>query len=245
MTNEIKQSILTLKEIAHLQDKASTMQQFQLVTSISQQYKGLILLLELLIERNESPKTELLYLDGIILKSIYTCQIESLQLALNKYLPNGIINLDSEYSINYRPLYVSLISNDFKEANTLTQNYLNQLAQLHNKNKRQWLYFTDIFRLPEKDLQTIDQLWNIYSNGKFGFSIQRKIWLYNNKDWEKFWHIIGWKINQKYARYPNEFIWDNTAPIGHLPLFNQMRGVQVLETLFTHPVWNKEVYTRT
>jgi hypothetical protein len=61
--------------------------------------------------------------------------------------------------------------------------------------------------------------------------------LYNNKNWDKFWHAIGWKINKRNIRYPQEFIWNNNAPKGHLPLFNQIRGVQVLASLFVHPAW--------
>ncbi len=154
---------------------------------------------------------------------------------VNKYFKEGVVKLRSSSDIDYKPLYRSLISHNFKTANQLTQKYLNMLAGLNSDQKRQWLYFTDVLNFPTQDLRTIDSLWTIYSGGQFGFSVQKQIWINNNKNWEKFWHTIGWKNNKKNARYPNEFIWDTTAPTGHLPLFNQLRGVQVLAKLFMHP----------
>lgn len=240
MINNINKKILELEEIAHLKDSLSVKQQTNLVKTISQNSQGLILLFELLINRQIHKQKDISYIDGIIFKCLYNCKIEDLRIKLYQELQEGIVKLKSIHNIDYQPLYIALVSNNFRKANELTQLYLKQLAKLNKDNQRQWLYFTDIFNLPTQDLQTIDQLWTIYSTGKFGLSIQRRIWLYNNKDWEKFWHTIGWKVNKKNLRYPNEFIWDNTAPTGHLPLFNQIRGVQVLATLFMHPAWEKE-----
>ena len=237
MINNINKDLLVLKEIAHLEDSSSITQQTKLVKKVSQDLTGIINLFEMLISRQVNAKQQISYLDGLIFKCIYNCNVKQLKTKLNQYLKEGIVKLESDHNIDYKPLYTSLVSNNFKKANELTQIYLNRLAGLNTDNQREWLYFTDIFDLPIKDLKTIDTLWKIYSVGQFGFSIQRKIWLYNNKDWEKFWHAIGWKVNQKNLRYPHEFIWDNTAPTGHLPLFNQIRGVQVLATLFVHPAW--------
>ena len=235
--NETNINLINLKKISDLTDLSSIKQQTELINRISQSYNGLMILFELLIKRQTDKSLKISYTDSIILKYIYNCKIDTLKKKLNRYLAKGIVKMESEHDIDYTPLYQSLVSNNFKNANRLTQEYLNTLAKLNRDNKRQWLYFTDIFNIPNKDMITIDQLWNIYSFGKFGFSIQRKIWLYHNRDWEKFWHAIGWKINKKNLRYPHEFTWDNNAPIGHLPLFNQIRGVQVLASLYIHPAW--------
>lgn len=235
--NDTNKNLINLKKIADLTDLSSIKQQINLINCISQSRNGLMILLELLIKRQTEKSLKISYMDSIILKYIYNCKIDTLEKQLNRYLAKGIVELDSEHDIDYTPLYQSLVSNNFKNANKLTQEYLNTLAKLNRDNKRQWLYFTDIFNIPNKDIITIDRLWNIYSFGKFGFSIQRKIWLYHNKDWEKFWHTIGWKVNKKNLRYPHEFTWNNNAPIGHLPLFNQIRGVQVLASLYVHPAW--------
>ena len=235
--NDIDRHLIKLKEIADLTDLSSVQQQQSLINNIGENSNGSIILLELLITRQKKQTFRTSYTDSIIYKYIYNCKVEALQKKLDKYLAKGIVELESEHNIDYTPLYKSLASNNFKYANKLTQEYLNTLAQIDQEKKRQWLYFTDIFNIPVTDIITIDKLWTIYSLGKFGFSVQRKIWLYSNKDWEKFWHKIGWKINKKNLRYPDEFTWTNNAPDGHLPLFNQLRGVQVLASLFIHPAW--------
>lgn len=233
MNTEVSASINQLKQIAHLQDPLSIRLQIKLVRRISQCPTGLTELLELLIARRLKEINSVNCVDGIIFKELYNSNTIALQEKVKQYFRNGIVKLESSNNINYEPLYKSLIVNNFKAANYLTQKYLNKLAGL--SQKRKWLYFTDILNFPATDLKTIDTLWTIYSEGQFGFSIQKQIWIYNNKNWEKFWHKIGWKVGKKNMRYPNEFIWDTTAPIGHLPLFNQLRGVQVLAALFTHP----------
>jgi hypothetical protein len=45
-----------------------------------------------------------------------------------------------------------------------------------------------------EDLQYIDQLWLKYSNNKFGYSVQRKIWESEiiNQDYQDFAMVMGW-----------------------------------------------------
>lgn len=235
MNTEINNSISQLKKIAHLQDPFSIQQQVALVERISVFPAGLSELLELLISRRLKHRDALSYVDGIIFKQVYNSQAIALHRKIKKYFQYGIVTMESSNNINYQPLYESLMSNNFQKANHLTQKYLHILAGLSQNKSRQWLYFTDVSGFPVQDLKTIDTLWTIYSRGRFGFSIQKQVWIYNNKNWERFWHKIGWKIDKKNVRYPHEFTWDASAPMGHLPLFNQLRGVQVLAALFTHP----------
>lgn len=233
--------LTTLKNIAHLEDFFSVKQQSELIKQIGSNTPGLFQLLDLLIDRRINKTAKLSYIDGTILKYLHTSQIIYIKKQLHTFFEEGVVELKSSLFINYKPLYSSLLSNNLQEANLLTNQYLQELAGLHNNNepKRQWLYFTDIITIPSTDLNTIDTLWRVYSGGKFGFSIQRQIWLYNNKSWDKLWNVIGWKINNTTARYPNDFTWNYNAPQGHLPLFNQLRGVQVLSTLFMHPAFTK------
>jgi hypothetical protein len=103
--------------------------------------------------------------------------------------------------------------------------------------QRKWLYFSEVENFPIADLQTINTLWFIHSQGKFGFSVQRELWLSLSKNWEKLWPKIGWKTGNNWTRYPHEFTWDLSAPRGHLPLSNQLRGVRVIASLLSHPAW--------
>ena len=43
-----------------------------------------------------------------------------------------------------------------------------------------------------KDLQTIDALWRAASGGKFGYSVQKELWIQNRRYWEKFFKAIDW-----------------------------------------------------
>ena len=240
MTNDISKKVNQLNEIAHLKDPFSIQQQQKIIREIGSHPGGTPLLLDLLINRKLDQAKPPSYIDSIILKSLLNPQASEIRNKINQYFQEGVVELKSSNSINYRPLYESLILSKFKIANELTLKHLNTLAGIKQDQVRQWLYFTDVMNLPVKDLETIDKLWTIYSEGRFGFSVQKQIWIYSNKDWEKFWHKIGWKINKKNIRYPSEFTWDKKAPAGHLPLFNQIRGVQVLTALFMHPAIKSE-----
>nr|YP_009244140.1 hypothetical protein Gele_132 [Gelidium elegans]AMK96382.1 hypothetical protein Gele_132 [Gelidium elegans] len=198
------------------------------------------LLADLLVEKCIFNKELPDYLDGIIFEILRKTNNRSVLNKLNSYFQDGLIELRSSLKIDYQPLQDQLMLQNFKEADKLTQLYLCKLADLSDSSERNWLYFTDVFTLPSEDLLTIDMLWRLYSRGKFGFSIQRKIWLSNEYNWEVFWSKIGWKDLGNPRRYPNDFIWDINAPEGHLPLFNQLRGVQVLSALFNHSVWDIE-----
>lgn len=39
--------------------------------------------------------------------------------------------------------------------------------------KRDFVYFTDVKEIPSTDLATIERLWNQFSGGKFGYSVQK------------------------------------------------------------------------
>ena len=38
---------------------------------------------------------------------------------------------------------------------------------------RNFVYFTDVKNMPSTDLATIERLWNQFSGGKFGYSMQK------------------------------------------------------------------------
>ena len=198
-------------------------------------------LLNILIKRRLINKDNLLLLDGLVFEYLSISKITKIKDQVNYNFPTGIVPLKSSLKNNYQKLQELLTKKKFKEADQLTHKHLCNLAGLDKKNNRNWLYFTDISYIPSEDLFTIDLLWQIYSQGKFGFSIQRKIWILNNYNWNILWQKIGWVRQGIMCRYPQEFIWNINAPVGHLPLFNQLRGNQVLLSLFEHIVWNTNI----
>ena len=157
---------------------------------------------------------------------------------LNQSYPTGILPLESVQNLDYRPLQTALANQAFEEADDITRNNLCQLAG-DGAAQRQWLYFTEVEKFPSLDLHTINALWWLHSNGRFGFSVQRKLWLAAGKEFTKLWPKIGWKEGNIWTRWPKGFTWDTSAPVGHLPLLNQLRGVRVAESLYNHPVWPK------
>ncbi|NJK37768.1 MAG: hypothetical protein HC825_00475 [Oscillatoriales cyanobacterium RM1_1_9] len=156
--------------------------------------------------------------------------------ALQSHFPRGLVPLNSTVGIDYSPLQDLLVQLKFQAADKLTLEKLCELAG-PKAVERGWLYFSEVKQFPPVDLQTLDTLWRVYSEGKFGYSVQRKLWLSLDKNWEKLWSKINWRKPSGWTRYPQEFTWDLSAPPGHLPLSNQLRGVRVIEALLQHPAW--------
>nr|YP_009732211.1 hypothetical protein [Gracilaria spinulosa]QHS70707.1 hypothetical protein [Gracilaria spinulosa] len=231
-------SIIT-QQVTSLSMSVDIIQQLKIIKQIMQSGKvGQEALLNFLVNRCIIQKKNVEVLDGLIFEFLYFYSTDDIKKRLNSYFSCGLIDLKPSLQLNYQPLQDLLINHNFQKADKLTQFYLCSLADLDRKYSRSWLYFTDIFSLPSEDLYILDKLWRVYSRNKFGFSVQRKIWLSLNCNWEKLWIHIGWNKNGIPLRYPGEFIWNTDAPDGHLPLFNQLRGVQVIAALFNHSVWS-------
>ncbi|MBD2109201.1 GUN4 domain-containing protein [Nodosilinea sp. FACHB-13] len=198
--------------------------------------EGVEALTATLVGRKDEPPT---ILDGKIFQVLYATEQENLRHSLAQHWPQGRMPTPSEQGVDYGPLQALLIQQDFEEADRMTLAKLCELAG-PTAVKRKWVYFTEVEQFPVEDLRTIDRLWLIYSEGKFGFSVQRRLWLSLGQNWDKFWPRIAWKDDNIWTRYPGGFIWDLSAPDGHLPLSNQLRGVRMMAALLAHPAWSEE-----
>jgi hypothetical protein len=87
----------------------------------------------------------------------------------------------------------------------------------------------------------MDQLWVKYSNGKFGFSVQKQIWLelggkldgeYDRDTFRKLGDRVGWRKNGEWLSY-GSYTFSTNALSGHLPALEALggRGVWVLFSL--------------
>ncbi len=150
----------------------------------------------------------------------------------NKY--NNWFNTYSDKNINYEELQLKLLEQKFEDADRITSSFLRRLAGKLAEN-RGYVFYSEVNNMSGVDLQTIDRLWSVYSNGKFGFSIQAKILKSVEKKYELLWPKIGWKKDGYWTRYPNSFIWSLDAPEGHMPLINQLRGVRLMDSILKHP----------
>ena len=128
------------------------------------------------------------------------------------------IQLKSAKGIDYRNLEDLLKRQQWKEADIITFETMLRICDRHG-----FLRVKDIDIFPCEDLQIIDQLWLNYSQEKFGFSIQKQLFdqldngqQYNDKLWDDFGLIIGWRKENKNIRY-DRAIFDINAPRGHLP----------------------------
>nr|YP_010851536.1 hypothetical protein Ycf53 [Echinothamnion hystrix]WGH14548.1 hypothetical protein Ycf53 [Echinothamnion hystrix] len=199
--------------------------------------EGQDIIIKKLIKRAHLKNNDTQIIDGLIYQKIIETNNTQIREKLLKQLPNGVINVTHSNQVTYQNLQNLLINKQFEEADKLTQKCLCEIVELKTNQQKSWLYFTDIQFIPKEDLFILDLLWKIYSKGKFGFSIQKKIWIKNHKKWDKLWDKIDWLKKGVMKRYPQEFIWTIDAPEGHLPLFNQLRGTQTLSYLFNNIEW--------
>ncbi len=176
------------------------------------------------------------WLAGSIYLALSAIDDLELQQQLASRYPTGIVTLVTERGIDYEPIQQELLAGNWEEADRLTSRKLCELAG-PDALKRKWVYYTEADTFPVGDLQTLDRLWWVYSQGRFGFRVQKEIWLGVGQDWDQLWPKIHWKNGNTWTRYPGSFTWDLSAPRGHLPLTNQLRGVRVMSALMNHPAF--------
>ena len=158
--------------------------------------------------------------------------------ALIAEFPKGLVCPQSDRGVDYSDLQMLLVKREYEKADKVTSQKLCELAG-NQAIERKWVYFTEVTQFPVIDLQAMDVIWGLYSEDKFGWRKQRELWLRLGKNWERLWPQLLWKTEGAWTRYPHEFIWDMSAPMGHLPLSNQLRGVRTMASLLAHPAWDQ------
>lgn len=148
-------------------------------------------------------------------------------------------------SLSFNLLEQHLASQDFRQADEETRRLLIVLAG-EAAVKRGYVFFSEVQFISELDLKAIDELWRQHSNGRYGYSVQKRIWDKSRRDFTKFFVKIGWMkkldtevVQYNYRAFPDEFVWemDDKTPEGHLPLTNALRGIQLLNSILTHPAF--------
>ncbi|KAM3100655.1 GUN4 domain-containing protein [Phormidesmis sp. 146-12] len=122
----------------------------------------------------------------------------------------------------YRSLQNYLSNGRWKEADQETDKVMLEVA---NRTEERYLRVEDVQQFPCEDLRTIDQLWVKFSGGRFGFSVQKQIYIdagnpldgtYHKGSWEKFSDRVEWMKNPEYSSY-DDVTFDVSAREGHLP----------------------------
>jgi hypothetical protein len=155
-------------------------------------------------------------------------------------------NLPSEMGMDYVPLATMLATGQLAEADQFTRDALIKISGASEKG-RNFVYWTEVKKIPATDLATIERLWMKFSGGKFGYSVQKKKWRQSKGDFEVFCRKIGWtttdgEVERKKRWFgASEFIYDvKKAPEGHLPLTSALRGTSLIKELLNHPVWEND-----
>ena len=136
------------------------------------------------------------------------------------------VPLESEKSANYTKLRDLLKAQKWKEADQETYRLMITIV---GREEGDYFRTGDLLNFPCKDLKTIDGLWLQASQGRYGFSVQKEIYVRcgakldgkypSHEIWEKFGTEVGWRVNNSWQNY-HFHTWGicvSEVPIGHLP----------------------------
>jgi hypothetical protein len=142
----------------------------------------------------------------------------------------------SEIGANYNKLANLLAKQKLQAADQETSDKIFWLAK---GKPNEYLPMEKIKKIPCKDLRTINNLWLAHSKGKYGFSIQRKLYkqIYEEvrhqsqiKDVEsevynRFARRVGWTMKDSGPSYGDELTFNPHGGEGHLPMTYITLGV--------------------
>lgn len=123
-------------------------------------------------------------------------------------------------AVNYELLSFLLALKKWREADTETESLITELLNRDIKDETSKISCLDIYK--------IDYLWHHYSQGKFGFQVQKDIYYQSaiNKEIGKFGEALGWRgkaflgIGMFSWKDYDKFIFEmDKSPEGHLPGF--------------------------
>jgi predicted NACHT family NTPase len=144
---------------------------------------------------------------------------------IDSNLEKAIIALESTVETSlYQQLETFLKNGQWKEADKETDRLMLQIV---GKEADQWLSVEDIQNFPCEDLRVIDKLWVDDSGGKFGFSVQKKVWMdcggipgeYDYDVYKKFADQVGWRRSGDWLYYDElTFLLDGSEK-AHLPYY--------------------------
>jgi hypothetical protein len=129
--------------------------------------------------------------------------------------------IESNITIDYTLLQNLLEHDKWQEADIETAKLM---LQVMGKNYWNEVYKEDIVNFSCQAFHEIDQLWQKYSYGYFGFSVQQSIWdeIGGQVDYEtekKLGDRLGWRKEENWLNYDQLiFKLSPTVPMGHLPV---------------------------
>lgn len=133
----------------------------------------------------------------------------------------SVKEVESNIMIDYGKLQNLLAQYKWQEADIETAKLM---LEVIGKNYWNEVYKEDILNFSCQAFHKIDQLWQQYSHGYFGFSVQQSIWseIGGQVDYEtekKLGDRLGWRKEGNWLNYDQlTFKLSPTTPMGHLPV---------------------------
>jgi GUN4-like len=122
--------------------------------------------------------------------------------------------------VDYAPLESLLAAQQYQAADDETWRLLLQLTQ---RTEQGSLSLDALETLSCSALETLDQLWWTYSQGRFGLRVQQQLYgglggtaEFNFPLWQAFAERVGWFQDRHWLNYA-ELTFSDHAPLGHLP----------------------------
>jgi hypothetical protein len=130
---------------------------------------------------------------------------------------------------NYTKLEQLLAAGKWKEADEETYNKMLEVGgkqQVGHMIRGELIGIKDIRNFPCPDWRAMDRLWVKYSKGRFGFSVQKRIYQNlggtkeeNGQVFSAYYEAIGWKQKgeKENLLLYSQLTFNSNAPSGHLP----------------------------
>ena len=177
---------------------------------------------------------------SIIIQGVQRTEIVGVQGIPTEKFPNLISNIQNNTQANTPPnnpsptneptpvifqkLEALLKAGQWRDADLETWALMKKLTK---REQEGWLRLEDVKNFPRQELRKMDQLWVKYSNGKFGFSVQKQIWLElggkldGEPDWDTFKKLgsrVGWIKKDSWWLSYDSYTFSTNALPGHLPV---------------------------
>ena len=149
---------------------------------------------------------------------------ENYSLSVDFILEPAII---SAVGVDYTKLRELLLNKKWKEADRETWTVMCQSLFLTPETQ---LEINQIHQLPCEDLQTVDRLWEHYSQGRFSFSVQKQIYASVKGDYIRFCDRVNWPTYNS-PTASGQLNFSQKSPQGHLPSRSWVGGIQWLRHL--------------
>ncbi len=121
---------------------------------------------------------------------------------------------ETNSATEYQYLENLLKEQRYEEADRVTWRIVLQLAEAEGRG---YLELDEVMLLPPAELVHLDQLWHRYSQGRWGFTVQRRLFEQAESDYSNLGKITGWMVDGTWLQKQNTIYDLEQSPQGHLP----------------------------